>query len=63
MADLWHMHLEGKETSLNPLGLAEALIGAMQHAATLSHAEGSKEREAVFEFTERMRSSMHDCMV
>jgi hypothetical protein len=28
-------HLRGEETSMNPLGLAEALIGAMQHAAYL----------------------------
>lgn len=35
VADLWHMHLRGEETSLNPLGLAEALIGALQHSATL----------------------------
>ena len=35
VSDLWHDHLAGKETSLNPLGLVEAMIGAMQHAANL----------------------------
>merc|ERR1712127_282198 len=35
VSDLWHDHLAGKETSLNPLGLVEAMIGAMQHAAVL----------------------------
>lgn len=35
VTDLYHMHLEGKETSLNPLGLVEALIGAMLHSAEL----------------------------
>jgi len=55
------MHLRGEETSLNPLGLAEALIGAMQHSAVLYSSEEDKAR--VFEYTERMRSSMHDCMV
>ena len=27
VADLWHDHLDGKETSLNPLGMVEAIIG------------------------------------
>jgi hypothetical protein len=35
VSDLWHDHLAGRETSLNPLGLVEAMMGAMQHAATL----------------------------
>lgn len=47
VADLWHMHLAGKETSLNPLGLAEALIGAVQHSCKLEQAKqmmGSRSR-------------------
>jgi isocitrate dehydrogenase len=35
VSDLWHDHLAGRETSLNPLGLVEAMMGAMQHAAIL----------------------------
>merc|ERR1719224_156495 len=35
VADLYHMMLAGKETSFNPLGMVEALIGAIQHSATL----------------------------
>ena len=35
VTDLWLDHLAGKETSLNPLGLVEALLGAMSHAARL----------------------------
>jgi len=35
VTDLWLDHLAGKETSLNPLGLVEALIGALTHAAQL----------------------------
>ena len=30
VADLWEAHLRGEATSLNPLGMVEALIGAMQ---------------------------------
>jgi len=37
VADLWNMHLEGKETSLNPLGMTEALIGAITHSAELEY--------------------------
>lgn len=35
VSDLWNDHLAGRETSLNPLGLVEAIMGAMQHAAVL----------------------------
>lgn len=31
VADLWEMHKAGKETSMNPLGMVEALLGAMAH--------------------------------
>ena len=37
---LWHAHLRGEETSLNPLGMVEALIGAMDHAASLASVKG-----------------------
>jgi len=36
VADLWHMHLRGEETSMNPLGMVVALLGAMDHAAALN---------------------------
>lgn len=35
VSDLWHAHLRGEQTSLNPLGLIEALLGAMNHSADL----------------------------
>ena len=35
VADMWEDHLAGKETSLNPLGMVEALVGAMCHAESL----------------------------
>ena len=31
VADLWAAHEAGKETSMNPLGMVEALLGAMSH--------------------------------
>jgi len=36
VADLYHMMLRGEETSMNPLGMVVALLGAMKHAATLA---------------------------
>merc|ERR1711970_1396210 len=44
VADLWHAHLRGEETSFNPLGMAVALLSAMEHAATLEPSN----KDAVF---------------
>lgn len=64
VTDLWHMHLRGEETSLNPLGLAEALIGAMQHAAKLEIDAGrADDNQAVIDWASKLRDSMHACMV
>jgi len=63
VTDLWLMHLEGKETSLNPLGMVEALIGAMNHAATLQYeADPSKKQtyDKVMNYTETLRLAMHN---
>jgi len=59
VADLWHDHLAGKETSLNPLGMAEALIGAMRHAADLD----TTNKAFVYNYTNLLRSAMHRTMV
>ena len=66
VTDLWLAHLEGKETSLNPLGLVEAIIGAMQHAATLraeanpADGEAQEVKDKIFNFTETLRKAMHN---
>merc|ERR1719506_9495 len=36
VADMWADHNAGKETSLNPLGMVEALADAMKHSSTLA---------------------------
>lgn len=59
VADLWHAHLRGEETSLNPLGMAEALIGAMRHAADLDSAN----KVFVYHYTSMLRQAMHRTMV
>ena len=58
VADMWEAHKRGEETSLNPLGMVEALIGAMNHAADLA---GGKPE--VLEYTSLLRSIMHTMMV
>jgi isocitrate dehydrogenase len=55
VADLYHMMLRGEETSFNPLGMVEALIGAMQHAATLDPAE----KDAIDKYCLTLRKAMH----
>lgn len=55
VADLWHAHLRGEETSFNPLGMVEAVIGSMQHAATLD----TTNQDAVMEYTTSLRKVLH----
>ena len=66
VSDLWHDHLAGKETSLNPLGLVEAMIGALEHAGTLQaekfpdDAEKQKIKDQIFNYTTTLRTAMHN---
>jgi len=59
VADMWEAHQRGEETSLNPLGLVEALIGAMQHAESLQGVTDGP----VYQWTEKLRASIHKAMV
>ena len=52
---MWAAHLRGEETSLNPLGMAEALIGAMNHAAILA---GEPEGGEIQTFTARRAAAL-----
>lgn len=60
VSDMWLDHLDGEETSLNPLGLVEALIGAMQHSAALND---TAESQKIINFTNKMRSYIHRAFV
>lgn len=66
VSDLWHDHLAGKETSLNPLGLVEAMMGAMQHAAVLDAEKHPNDpdralvQEQVTTFCATLRTAMHN---
>jgi len=60
VADMWLDHLDGEETSLNPLGMVEALIGAIQHATSLSKSSDTQE---IMAFTNNMRRVIHKAFV
>lgn len=64
VTDLWLDHLAGKETSLNPLGLVEALLGAMSHAAKLeSEAKpADKQVQEMHAFTENFTSTLRKAL-
>eukprot|EP00668_Euglena_longa_P046265 GGOE01061949.1.p1 GENE.GGOE01061949.1~~GGOE01061949.1.p1 ORF type:complete len:512 (-),score=116.99 GGOE01061949.1:155-1552(-) len=58
VADMWEAHLRGEETSLNPLGMVEALIGAMVWAAELNGCT-----DVIVPWTSQLRQCMHKAMV
>ena len=66
VSDLWHDHLAGKETSLNPLGLVEAMLGALEHAATLdvekdpSNTHKQTVKDQIFNFSSTLRNAIHN---
>uniref|UniRef100_A0A6B2L356 EF-hand domain-containing protein n=1 Tax=Arcella intermedia TaxID=1963864 RepID=A0A6B2L356_9EUKA len=66
VADMWQAHLNGQETSLNPLGMVEALIGAMEHASLLyetkMNPQQAKVNERLKAFTARLRKTIHHAM-
>lgn len=60
VTDLWHQHLRGEETSFNPLGLAEALIGSLNHAADLQRVSSNVPTDPIHNFTRTMRKAIHN---
>mmetsp|Transcript_77748 Transcript_77748/g.218192 ORF Transcript_77748/g.218192 Transcript_77748/m.218192 type:complete len:254 (-) Transcript_77748:79-840(-) len=56
VADLWHAHLRGQETSMNPLGMVVALLGAMEHAATLAP---GPDAEKTVKFTQACKEAVY----
>merc|ERR1740138_1486723 len=55
VADLWHAHLRGEETSMNPLGMVVALLGAMEHSAVLDPSN----KDEVFKFTQNCQKAVY----
>jgi isocitrate dehydrogenase len=61
IADQFAAHNAGKETSVNPLGLVTALIGAMNHSANLAAAKGF-DAKPVIDFTNKLYKAMTTSM-
>ena len=55
---MWHQHLRGEPTSFNPLGMAEAVMGALSHAADLSKDEETARK--THEYVTCLRRAMHN---
>jgi len=62
VADLWLAHQRGEETSMNPLGLVEALLGAMDHSADLEETKARNPTKAkeMRQFTSTLRKALHN---
>jgi isocitrate dehydrogenase len=56
VTDMWNAHLRGEETSLNPLSMVEALIGAIQHSVKLTDMTGGAE---VIDFTVNLQNAIY----
>lgn len=59
VSDMYKRHLAGTETSLNPLGMVDALIGAMDHSADLV---GPEKLAEVKHFTQNLRKAFYTVM-
>jgi isocitrate dehydrogenase len=69
VTDMWKAHLRGEDTSLNPLSMMEALIGAMKHSAELMRLHNKSTGADVVTakeltlFANRLQSAIHAQMV
>ncbi len=59
VSDMDQQRKAGQETSLNPLGMVDALIGAMDHSATLA---GGAIHAEITEFTAKLRNALYTVM-
>lgn len=65
IADQYHAHQAGKETSVNPLGLVTALNGALNHSAKLAAEKGkmkADEAKVIQDFTAKIYKEMTNAM-
>jgi isocitrate dehydrogenase len=65
IADQYKNHVEGKETSVNPLGLVHALRGAIDHSAALAAENrliSTTDADKIKEFTGAMYDAMCEAM-
>jgi isocitrate dehydrogenase len=61
VADLWKAHLRGDETSMNPLGMVEAIMGAMAHASALDKLNlGPEVQRDMNTYVTTLRRALHN---
>lgn len=60
VTDMWINHLKGKETSLNPLSMMEALIGAVRHSVKLS--KNQYQAKEINEFMAKLQDAIYKQM-
>ncbi len=58
VTDMWHAHLRGEQTSLNPLSMMEALIGAIQHSIKLQTTSNND----LINFTSNLQKAIYSQM-
>ena len=58
---MWHAHLRGEETSLNPLGMVEALLSSMEHATEIDKTGMDKDaKKRIMSFIATLRKAVHN---
>jgi len=57
VTDMWQAHLRGEQTSLNPLSMMEALIGALKHSVKLS--KNQYQAKEINEFALRLQKAIY----
>ena len=63
VTDMYAAHLRGEETSLNPLSMMEALLGAIEYSVELQQEQQQEQHEhPVCQFTSRLRQAIHSQM-
>ena len=63
VTDMWHAHNRGEETSLNPLSMMEALIGAMIHSAVLGKERyPTSDNDQLIAFSKKLQTAIHEQM-
>lgn len=63
VTDMWYAHLRGEETSLNPLSMMEALIGAIIYSAEIdtirSQNVNKVNNDSLIAFAQKLQKAIH----
>ena len=60
VTDMWQAKLRGEETSINPIGMVEGLIRAIEFSNSLWNKDSSDQSsDKVVDFTDRLRKALY----